>query len=58
MRYRFGHSPGGSLPESYRLHELKGNQAGVWAVVADKNWRVTFRFEGGNAHDVGFVDYH
>ena len=22
------------------------------------NWRVTFRFEGGDAYDVDYLDYH
>jgi proteic killer suppression protein len=40
-----------------RLHELKGNQEGVWSVVVSGNWRITFRFTGGNAHDVDLIDY-
>ncbi|MCC6296920.1 MAG: type II toxin-antitoxin system RelE/ParE family toxin, partial [Pseudomonadales bacterium] len=28
-----------------RLHELKGDRAGTWAVDVSGNWRVTFRFE-------------
>ena len=46
-----------NLP-SYRLHELKGAQAGIWSVTVSQNWRITFRFEDGNAYDVDFVDYH
>jgi proteic killer suppression protein len=40
------------------LHELKGDRQGVWSVAVNKNWRITFRFEGGNASDVDLVDYH
>ncbi len=43
---------------SFRLHPLKGDRKGQWAVTVRANWRITFRFEGGNAHDVDFVDYH
>ncbi|MGA2133811.1 MAG: type II toxin-antitoxin system RelE/ParE family toxin [Bryobacteraceae bacterium] len=32
---------------TFRLHPLKGNRKGVWAVTVRANWRVTFRFEGG-----------
>ena len=46
-----------NLP-GYRLHELSGDEAGAWSVTVNKNWRITFRFENGNAHDVNFVDYH
>lgn len=41
-----------------RLHELKGRQEGVWSVTVSGNWRVTFRFAGGNAFDVDLIDYH
>jgi proteic killer suppression protein len=41
-----------------RLHELTGNQAGVWSVTVSGNWRITFRFTDGNAYDVDLVDYH
>jgi toxin HigB-1 len=41
-----------------RLHELQGDQAGVWSVTVSGNWRITFRFQGGNAHDVDLTDYH
>jgi proteic killer suppression protein len=43
---------------SFRLHPLKGDRKGQWAVTIRANWHITFRFEGGNAHDVDFVDYH
>jgi len=41
-----------------RLHERRGDQEGVWSVTVNANWRVTFRFLDGNAHDVDLVDYH
>jgi proteic killer suppression protein len=41
-----------------QLHELKGDQQGVWSVAVNKNWRITFRFEGSNASEVDLVDYH
>jgi proteic killer suppression protein len=46
-----------NLP-GYKLHELQGDRAGTWSVAVNKNWRITFRFENGSAHDVDFVDYH
>ena len=42
----------------FRLHSLKGNLAGFWAVSVSGNWRVTFRFDNGHAVDVGYVDYY
>lgn len=43
---------------SFRLHPLKGKRKGQWAVTVRANWRIVFRFEGVNAYDVDFVDYH
>lgn len=41
-----------------RLHELKGNRAGIWSVTASGNWRVLFRFEGGRVWNTDYEDYH
>jgi proteic killer suppression protein len=40
------------------LHELKGKDRGVWSVRVSGNWRVTFRFDGPDAIDVNYEDYH
>ena len=42
----------------WNLHELKGNRKGTWSVAVRANWKITFRFEKGNAHDVSLEDYH
>lgn len=41
-----------------RLHALKGEMKGYYAVTVRANWRVVFRFAGGDAHDVDYLDYH
>ena len=41
-----------------RLHSLKGRQKGFLAVNVNGNWRVVFRFEGQEAFDVDYIDYH
>lgn len=41
-----------------RLHPLKGDLKGFWAVDISGNWRVFFRFENNNAVDVDYSDYH
>ena len=46
-----------SLP-GFRLHPLKGDLHGHYAVSVSGNWRVTFRFEGGHALEVDYIDYH
>jgi toxin HigB-1 len=42
----------------FRLHPLKGKLKGFWAVTVRANWRIIFRFNGGKARDVDFIDYH
>ncbi len=42
----------------FRLHPLKGELKGFWAVTVRANWRVIFRFADGDALDVDYVDYH
>ena len=43
---------------TFRLHTLKGDLKGFHSVTVRANWRIVFRFEGENAFDVDFVDYH
>ena len=42
----------------FGLHPLTGNRQGQWSMIVSRNWRITFRFEDGNALDVDFEDYH
>lgn len=42
----------------FRLHPLKGDLKGFWAVTVRANWRVIFRFADGEVLDVDYVDYH
>lgn len=41
-----------------KLHPLKGDQRGRWAVAVSGNWRLTFGFTGKDADDVDYEDYH
>lgn len=43
---------------SLALHELKGSRKKTWAVTVQANWRITFRFENGDAEIVDYEDYH
>jgi proteic killer suppression protein len=43
---------------NWRLHPLKGDLHNHWAVWVDKNWRLTFKFEGNDAVLVDYQDYH
>ena len=51
-------NPRGMDFPGFRLHPLKGKRKRLYAVWVSGNWRVTFRFEGVNATDVDYVDYH
>jgi toxin HigB-1 len=50
--------PAGMDLPGWRFHPLKGQLAGHFAVWVDKNWRLTFKFEGTNAVLVDYQDYH
>ena len=42
----------------FRLHPLKGEMLGRWAITVSGSWRVTFEFRDGNAHVLDYEDYH
>lgn len=42
----------------YRLHALKGQMKGRWAIRVSGNWRITFEFKDGNAYILDYEDYH
>ncbi|MFO1170651.1 MAG: type II toxin-antitoxin system RelE/ParE family toxin [Hyphomicrobiaceae bacterium] len=42
----------------WRLHKLKGDLKGMWAIAVTGNWRIVFDFEDGDAGKVDFIDYH
>ena len=46
------------VPPGNRLERLKGNRAGQYSVRVNDQWRICFRWSGGNAVDVEIVDYH
>jgi toxin HigB-1 len=40
------------------LERLKGDRAGQHSIRINDQWRICFRWSGGDAHDVEIVDYH
>ncbi|HTH73116.1 MAG TPA: type II toxin-antitoxin system RelE/ParE family toxin [Trinickia sp.] len=46
------------IPPANRLEALKGDRAGLYSIRINDRWRVCFRWEDGNAHEVQIVDYH
>jgi proteic killer suppression protein len=46
------------VPPSNHLEKLQENRAGQYSIRINKQWRICFIFENGNAFDVEIVDYH
>jgi proteic killer suppression protein len=42
----------------YQLHELSGREKGTFAISVSGAWRMTFTFDGGDAMDVDYRQYH
>lgn len=40
------------------LHAIKGDLKDFYAVKVMANWRLIFRFDSGEVHDVDLLDYH
>ncbi|HLG01735.1 MAG TPA: type II toxin-antitoxin system RelE/ParE family toxin [Acidimicrobiia bacterium] len=45
-------------PPGNRLEALKGDLKGKHSIRVNERWRIVFRWESGDAHDVQIVDYH
>jgi proteic killer suppression protein len=44
--------------KSWRIHPLKGEFKGYWSLTVNENYRLIFRFDGEDAHDLDYIDYH
>ena len=42
----------------WRLNPLKGRMKNHWAVDVNRNWRIVFKLEDGDAYVVNYEDYH
>lgn len=45
-------------PPGNRLERLQGDLENFWSIRINNQWRIIFRFENADAHDVAIVDYH
>lgn len=57
-RLDVAHGPEDMDLPGFRLHPLRGDRSGTWAVTVRANWRVTFRFAGEAVAEVTYEDYH
>ena len=46
------------VPPANRLEALKGDRQGRYSIRINNQWRISFRWERGDAHDVDIIDYH
>lgn len=47
-----------AVPRGNRFEELKGARKGTYSIRINDQWRITFRWVDGDAHDVRIEDYH
>ena len=46
------------IPPGNRLEKLTGERIGQHSIRINNQWRICFRWRGGNAFEVEIVDYH
>ena len=45
-------------PPGNRLEALKGDLKGLHSIRVNNQWRLIFRWQGNNAHQVRLMEYH
>ena len=45
-------------PPGNRLEKLSGDRAGQYSIRINDQWRICFRWDKGDVHDVAICDYH
>ena len=45
-------------PIGNRLEPLKGDLKGLYSIRVNNQWRIVFRWQGSDAHEVRLMDYH
>ena len=46
------------IPPANRLEKLKGNLKEFNSIRINNQWRIIFKWDNGNALEVGIIDYH
>jgi proteic killer suppression protein len=46
------------VPPGNRLERLRGDRSGQHSIRINDQWRICFRWHGGDAYDVEIADYH
>ena len=45
-------------PPGNRMESLKGSLRGFYSIRVNEQWRIVFRWEDNNIHEVSLTDYH
>ena len=46
------------IPPSNHLEKLLGDRAGSYSIRVNDQWRLVFDWDGGEANNVAFIEYH
>ncbi len=46
------------IPPANKLEKLGKNRVDQYSIRVNDQWRICFRWQQGNAHDVEITDYH
>ena len=46
------------IPPANRLEKLSGNLKNYYSIRINKQWRIIFKWNNGNASDLKIIDYH
>jgi toxin HigB-1 len=46
------------IPPSNKLEKLSGKMNDLYSIRINDQWRITFKWEDGNANEVTIIDYH
>ena len=44
--------------KNWQLHQLNGDLKEFWSIKVNKNYRIIFIFDGQNAFELDYIDYH
>lgn len=47
-----------AVPRGNRLEQLRGDRGGQHSIRINDQYRICFRWEAGDAHEVEIADYH
>jgi toxin HigB-1 len=45
-------------PPDWKIHQLKGDRAGIWSISVNGNWRIAFDIRKGEICNLNLEDYH